>query len=463
MAGGSLAGVLDRARGLALGGDHLGTGMRMIRATAVIASVTLVVRFGGMVKELMVAGYFGRSDELETFLMALLLPNFIASIMAGGFSPAMIPVLVDLRLHYGKADTQRLMSNAACLAAGLLLAITLLLALSAPYILAVLCSGFSQEKLQMTERIFYCLLPVLLIRGASTMWMDMLNSGHKFALASWAPLATSVSTALALLLLGSTYGANALVVGFLAGALLEASLLAIALRRDGWSLLPRWHGMDQHLAAVIKQYWPGVASAILMGSGDIIDSGMAAMLPAGSVAALGYGNKITSFVLGIGAASLMTAALPHLSAMAAKQRIAEMRIMLWRYVRLLLLVSVPLTLALIACSKEIVALLFQRGAFSADDTAIVASVQAALLLQVPFFFISGFAVRFVMALRANHIMLWGTAICVVTNALGNYIFMTWFGVVGIAVSTAIVYAISAAYLLYMTSKLLDLREKEFSR
>ena len=269
-----------------------------------------------------------------------------------------------------------------------------------------------------------------------------------------------MSTALALMAFGRSHGSNTLVGAFLVGSVLEAFLLASALRRDGWSLIPRWRGMDDQVKAVLDQYWPGVASAILMGSTDIIDNAMAAALPAGSVAALGYGNKITSFVLGIGASSLTTAALPHLSTMAAQRRIAEMRALLWRYVRLLLLVSVPLTVLLIACSREIVALLFQRGAFSASDTAIVSGVQAALLLQVPFFFIGGFTVRFVTALRANRIMFSGTAISAAVNVIGNYVFMIWFGVVGIALSTALVYAISAAYLLFMTTRLVDSREGE---
>jgi len=434
--------------------------MRILRAAAIVASGALIVRFGGMVKELMVAAYFGRSDELEALMMALLLPSFMLSIIAGGSNSSIIPVLADLRVNHGKSEAKKLMANAACLQGALLLAVTLLLALAAPMLFPMLCSGFSQEKLMTTERNFYWLLPALFFRGFSSMWADVLNAGHKFALASMIPLATSLSTVLALMAFGRSYGANTLIGAFLVGSVLEASLLASALRREGWSLIPRWRGMDGHLKAVINQYLPGVASAVMMGSTDVIDNAMAAMLPAGSVAALSYGNKITSFVLGIGAASLTTAALPHLSTMAAERRIAEMRALLWRYVRLLLLVSVPLTVLLIACSREIVALLFQRGAFSASDTAIVSGVQAALLLQVPFFFIGGFTVRFVTALRASRIMFSGTAISAAVNVIGNYVFMIWFGVVGIALSTALVYAISAAYLLFMTTRLIDSREGE---
>jgi putative peptidoglycan lipid II flippase len=442
--------------------DERVVGMRILRAATIVASAALIVRFGGMVKELMLAGYFARGDELEAFMMALLLPTFILSVIAGGSNSAIVPVLVDLSLNYGRNDVQRLISNVACLAGAMLLAVILMLALAAPMLLLVLCSGFSPQKLMLTEQIFYWLLPVLLIRGFSVMWADVLNAGHKFALASLIPLATSLSTVLALAAFGCEYGARTLVGAFLIGAVLEAALLAFAVRREGWSLLPRWYGMNAHLALALRQYLPGVASAILMGSTEIIDNAMATMLPTGSVAALSYGNKITAFVIGIGAASLTTAALPHLSAMAAEQRFSDMQALLWRYVRLLLLVSVPLTIGLVVFSKPIVALLFERGAFSASDTAVVANVQAALLLQVPFFFVSGFAVRFVMALRANRIMLWGTVICAITNVVANYTLMSRFGVVGLGLSTALVYVVSAAFLLYMATRLLDASRRRAS-
>ena len=232
MPGFSLTAVSDRTRGWARGADDLGTGMRIFRAATIVAGATLIVKFGGLAKELTVAGYFGRSDDLEAFMMALLLPSFMLSIIAGGSNSSIIPVLVDLRVNHGRSEAQRLMSSVACLGGGLLLTVALLLALAAPLILPGLCPGFSQEKLKMTERIFYWLLPALFIRGFSAMWADILNAGHKFALASLTPLATSLSIALALLALGRSYGANTLVGAFLVGSFVEATLLSSALRRE---------------------------------------------------------------------------------------------------------------------------------------------------------------------------------------------------------------------------------------
>ena len=455
MPGLSLTALSARTRGLTRGGGELGIGMQIFRSATIVAGATLIVKLGGMAKELMVASYFGLSDELDAFLMAMVLPNFIGSVFAGGFRSAVVPALINLSVNHSRSEAQRLMSTAACLQGGLLLTVALLLAVAAPLILLGLCPGFSQEKLEMTERFFYWLLPTLFIRGVSAMYADILNAGHKFILVSLTPLAMSLSFALALLALGRSYGGNTLVGALTVGSLIEVTLLSSAIRREGWSLIPRWGGMDGQLKAVLNQYQPGAASVILLGSTEIIDNAMASALPAGSVAALGYGNKITAFVLGIGATSLTTVALPHLSTMAAERRIAEMRPLLWRYVRLLLMVSVPLTVILISCSREIVALLFQRGAFSASDTAVVAGVQAALLVQVPFYFISNFAIRFVMALRANSIVFWGTVISAVVNVVGNVVFMHWFGVVGLALSTSIVYVVSALYILYTTTKLID--------
>jgi putative peptidoglycan lipid II flippase len=113
---------------------------------------------------------------------------------------------------------------------------------------------------------------------------------------------------------------------------------------------------------------------------------------------------------------------------------------------LLLGTTVPVTVALVLCSAPIVQLLFERGAFSAAETATVARVQAAYLLQVPVHLLGILYVRLISALQANRLLTIGSAINLVVNVALNIVFMRRYGVAGIALSTAAVYTVSCAYL-----------------
>jgi putative peptidoglycan lipid II flippase len=119
------------------------------------------------------------------------------------------------------------------------------------------------------------------------------------------------------------------------------------------------------------------------------------------------------------------------------------------YAVVILLASVPLTLIVFALSEPIVSLLFERGAFTKADTHLSGQVQALFVLQVPFYMLGILIVRLISSLQANHVLMWGAAINLFLNIFLNYLFMQWFGVSGIALSTSVVYFISFCYLFYM--------------
>ena len=105
------------------------------------------------------------------------------------------------------------------------------------------------------------------------------------------------------------WGIYAVVVATLIGFGAEGLILGCGLKRQGFSLLPRWRGLDLAVREVIGQYAPVAAGAVLMSGSLVVNQSMAAMLGPGSVAGLNYGTKVVSFILGIGSLALGTAVL----------------------------------------------------------------------------------------------------------------------------------------------------------
>jgi len=220
------------------------------------------------------------------------------------------------------------------------------------------------------------------------------------------------------------------------------------------SLLPRWYGMTPAARQVLGQYWPMMAASFLMGSIHIVSQSMAAMLDPGSVSALSYGNKVTAGLLGIGATAVSTAFLPHFSRMVAMADWDGIRQTLLTYTGVLLVATIPVTLILIYWSEPVVALLFQRGAFTEADTKVVGQVQTMYLLQVPFYLVSMLFVRFVTALRSTYVMVWGNVLNLAICIALTYVLMQRFGVVGIALATSTMYLVSCGFLILVSLALL---------
>jgi len=300
------------------------------------------------------------------------------------------------------------------------------------------------ERLELTKRMSYILTPTLVVTGTTMTWAAILNAHQRFAPSAAATLAVPLLAIAALLVFGRTTGIRALAWGTLVGFLVEAAIVGWALRRQGISLLPRWHGLTPAVRRVIGQYLPMVAGMVAMGTNGPIDQIMAARLGAGSVAALGYGGKIEAFVVAVGVASIGAAVLPHFSRLAATEDWIALRSTIRRYATVLVLLALPVTVGLIAFSEPMVRLLFQRGAFTPEDTRLVARIQSFLLLALPVKFAGLLSIRFIMAVKANHVLMWTSILNALVNVAANYVLSRYLGVAGIALSTTVVMVVSVS-------------------
>ena len=430
------------------------TNRRILAAIITIGSLTFLVKIAGVAKELVVAQQFGTTDELDAFLIAFLLPAFAINVVAGSFNASLIPTFIQVREKDGKNAAQKLFSNIMVWSTVLLLVLSALLALSASYILPILGSGFNSDKLALTRSLFYLLLPILFFNGLATIWASILNAGERFALAAIVPMITPGITVIALIVVGKFFGIYTLVMGTVGGFVLEAGLLFMGLRRLGFSIIPHWHGMDGAIRQVIGQYLPMTAGALLMSSTTLVDQSMAAMLESGSVSILNYGNKVVGFIIGVLSMAMSTAIFPHLSRMVAIGDWHSIRHTIRSYVYLTLLVSIPVTILLVYFSEPLVRLIFERGAFTAKDTQSVGKVQAMYLLQVVFYLLGILFVRLISAMKANRILMCSAMISLPLNIVLNWVLMRYMGVSGIALSTALVYAVSLIFLSTMSYRMM---------
>jgi len=409
----------------------------------------MLVKLAAVAKQLVIAGRFGTSDALDAFLIAFLAPSFAINVAAGSFSAALIPTFIEVREREGQDAAQRLFSSVVVLSIFLILAISGLLAGFSPTIIRFIGSGFSPEKQALTRSLFFVALPLLIISGLAAIWASILNAQERFALAAIAPVMTPVAAVVAILILSRGWGIYALAVGTVGGGFFEAVLLGRGLKRQGFHLFPKWHGLNPAVKQVARQYAPMAAGALLMSGTEVIDQSMAAMLGPGSVSALSYGNKVVSLIIGVGSLSLGTAIFPHFSRMVAANDWTGVRATVKTYARLIVLIAIPMTLLLVYLSHPIVAVLFERGAFTAGDAHLVGRVQALYLLQAPFYFLGIMGVRLLSALKENHVLMGISAANLLTNIVGNYIFMHFLGLPGISLSTSVVYCISVI-LIYLS-------------
>lgn len=431
------------------------TNRKIFGAALTVGFMTALVQLAGVGKELVVAWRFGTGDELEAFLIAAIIPTFLTNIITGSFYSALLPTYIHVREEDGFKTAQRLLSGAIFCSLGVLAVLSLVVVATAPMYLPLIAKGFSPEKLKLCIHLLWALVPVMILRGIAVISGGVVNAGERFALVALAPILTPVISVC--LIMGRYVGIYSLALGWICGILAQILLLILILKKQGISLYPKWYGFEPHMRQVAREYTSAIAGSVLMSCTNIVDQAMAAMLSPGSVASLNYGNKVIAFPIGLLTTALSTAIIPYFSKMVSCSDWSAIRHTFWRYMGIIFMVSLPFTVILCIFTEPIVRFIFQRGAFTVEDTRIVANIQSFYALQIPTYMGGILVVRLISALYSNKILLWASLISIGMNIVFNYLLIKFMGVSGIALSTAVVSWLS---FLFLISSLFNLIKRE---
>lgn len=427
------------------------TNRRIFRAAASVTAAGVVVKLAATFKEVAVAGAYGRSDAMDAFLVAALIPNLLINLISESMNQALVPTLVRVREREGQERAQQLFSSSMLWLCVLLCAVSAAMALSARWFFPLMALHFPAAKLALSERLFYALLPVVLITGIATNCTAVLNTFDRFAWPALAPLAISFAIIAGTTAFGARLGIWALVYSTLAGTVIHAAVVAWMMETHGYRFRLRWYGMTEAAREVGRQYGPVLLSGVVASGGLLVDQSMAALLPAGSVSALVYANRFVSVVLTLLAGAVSTAIAPHFATMVANRDWASCRKTLRTWSRLSALVSAPAALLLMLCAHWLIRLALQHGAFGPTDTAVVTRVMVMYAVQIPFVVCSRVFYRFIIAMRRTDLVFWCGAINLVLDVILNLLLMRWMGVAGIALATSL-WTISTFFFVWFWSR-----------
>lgn len=194
----------------------------ILHAALSVGAAGIVVKLIATGKEIAVASVYGRSDAMDAFLAAALIPSLLVNLISESMNQALVPTLIRVREQEGRERAQQLLSNSMLWMCLLLGAASALMALLAHGFFPLIASNFPPAKLALSIRLFYGLLPIVLLTGIATNCTAILNTLDRFALPALAPAVISISVILGALLFGSRLGIWAMVYATLAGAVSTA-------------------------------------------------------------------------------------------------------------------------------------------------------------------------------------------------------------------------------------------------
>jgi putative peptidoglycan lipid II flippase len=372
----------------------------LLRASAVTGSMTFVSRILGLARDVVLARVFGPGDGADAFFLAFKIPNFLRRLFAeGAFNQAFVPVLSEYRSQRSLAQVQELVNAVAGYLGSVLLLITTVVVLAAPLVAWPIAYGFTSDpdKFNLFVQMLRINFPYLLLISLTAFAGSILNSYDRFAVPALTPALLNVSLIASALLL-SPYFAQpeiALAWGVLIagiGQLLFQLPFLVRLQLLPKPIIKRDH---EGVRRIIRLMIPAMFGVSVSQINLLFDTFIASMLVAGSVSWLYFSERLMDLPLGIFAVAVATVILPSLSRRHAERSAEEFAALLDWALRLILLIALPASLALVLLAEPMIITLFKSDNFSTYDvTQVTLSLQAYTLGLVAFMAIKVFAPGF---------------------------------------------------------------------
>ncbi len=357
----------------------------LLRNTAVTGGMTLLSRCLGLLRDILFARLFGAG--LDTFLVALRLPNFLRRLFAeGGLVQAFVPVLTEYRLHRERSAVQALIAQLSAILGVLLCVLALLGMLCAPLLIWLFAPGFYGDvrhaQAAAMLRITFPYLPLIALTALAG---AILNSWGRFAAPAFTPALFNLSLIGCALWLSPMLEmpVHALAWGVLLAGVLQLLFLAAALARSGLLVRPRWRSDRAGARRIARLMLPTLFGSSVTQINTLVDTLIASFLAAGSISWLYYADRLMEFPLGVFGIALSTVLLPALARCHAAGDDKQANLTLDWALRWVMLISIPAAAGLIILAEAIITTLFQYDQFTLDDVHRCAAALAAYAIGLP--------------------------------------------------------------------------------
>ena len=346
-------------------------------AALLIALGNIASRVLGLGRVSVIAYFFGRSLGVDAFAAAWTIPNTVYDLLINGaISAALVPIFSE----FAEGDNHefaKIVSGVVNLALIVLTVLITLLIWQAPLVVKFLVQSERPEFVAQTTFLVRLLLPTVLFMGLSGLMTATLYAKRIFLQPAFAGALFNAGIILGAVLLHKPLDVASLAIGTLIGAIGQVVFQAPALRGFHYQFALNLH--HPAIRRILKLYAPvalGISFSII---GTLIDRWLASGLET-ALATMQYATTLIQFPLGLVAAAVSMAVLPTLSRQDAADDDKAFRRTLGMGLKVVLLLILPATAGLTALASNITALLFQRGAFVAHDTA---ATTTALLCYLP--------------------------------------------------------------------------------
>lgn len=373
----------------------------MGRAAAVMMSSVFLSRLLGYARDAVIAYRHGATPETDAYFAAFTLPDFLNYLLAGGaLSITFIPIFARCVAEGREQDGHRAFSVIATVMGIAMLFFIILGEFLAERLVPIIAPGFPPDQVATAARLTRIVLPAQAFFYLGGLLMAVQYAKNRFFLPALAPLVYNAGIIAGGIALGRTHGMAGFAWGVLAGSFVgNFAIQAAGAYRAGLSFSPRIDLQDPGLREFVRLSIPIMLGFSLVVVDEWMTRVFGSFLIAGAITWLNNARRLMQVPIGVFGQASGVASYPFLSALAARGERTAMWDTLSLTLRWVFFVACFAAAAIGVLSREVVLVVFKRGAFSIEDTLNTAAALAVFSAGIPLWCMQTIVARGFYALK----------------------------------------------------------------
>lgn len=425
----------------------------MGQTTIMLMIVTVVSKIFGFLREAVMASYIGASDLKSIYTTANTLPVVIANFVAVGIISGFIPIYNKAKKEEGEKAAEDFTSNILnILMVFGVFAVIFGIILARPFS-KILSPDLSGQSLDLATNYTRIMMFAVFAYLYSAVFRGYLNLKGNFFDPAITGIIMNIIIIAFTILTGLTKNPYMLIIGALLGNTLQYILFPRAARKKGYKHKKILDIHNKYVRSLMHVAVPIILSSAAGEISIIIDNSMAsAFFGKASISKLFYSKTMLTMITGIITISITTALFPTIAELGASGQIEKMKKSISSSVVSTMLLVIPASIGMAVLAEPVIGVIFERNAFTREDTIAVAILVAAYAPNNIFQSMIDVIDRGFYAVGDSKTPVIVVLIQQGLNVIFNLILIKFFGIRGLAYATVLSTAVGTILMAYQFRK-----------
>ncbi|MBM7571336.1 murein biosynthesis integral membrane protein MurJ [Aquibacillus albus] len=417
-------------------------------ASVLFIFASLLLKVSGLIRDMVIAYYFGDSYVADAYLAAFIIPNMFILFMTTGMKNAFVPSYIEAieqnrgRYHFGQVFRGTMVIS---------LIVTVLGMALAPLYIPMFYPAFSDAVTEIAIWVTIIFFSIILFVGMNAVLEAYFDAENRFSLSMVSQMIVILTSILSAFLFANKIGAYSLAIGYAVGTVISL-LFKWVLLRPASKVIQLKGKMD--LPEIKHFYMIFIPVGLTVAVGQInlmVGTVFASHFEEGAVTYINYAKNLVHMPQGIFGVTIATIIFPLLSKAIATDDNKLFKKGIEQGLTTMFFILLPSIVGMLILMPNIIALLYQRGAFT--ESATMATTQVAYLYfgSVLFFSLNNVINKGFYSLKKGKLILMISLVSIGLNFVLNYIFTAWIGYRGIPLAASVnaAFYVGASLLIFL--------------